>query len=85
MQKQDFSLATVVNWHSRYIVILWFYWQGSSDCSGLEHLIDSVTNEDVRCRSKWWVQYSNPSIYKWSVYELMVIPESQINTYFSIC
>ena len=30
-------------------------------------------------------EYINPSTYKWSVYEIMVIPESKINTYFSIC
>jgi len=66
-------------------------WVGTSHWFSYEYLIDSVTNISLIqlwmgiCIAGQNAEYSNLSVYKWSVYELMVIPESQINTYFSIC
>lgn len=86
MQKQDFSLTTIVNWHSKYIVILWFYGFIDKDLqTAVGWNISGIQLWMGICIAGQNDEYSNPSVYKWSVYELMVIPESQINTYFSIC
>jgi len=80
MHKQDVPLTATVNWHSR---CLYCDFVALSTAAGWS--ISLIQLQMTKCVAGQRYADSNPSVYKRSVCELMVIPESQIGAYFSIC